>query len=325
MRSKKEDFIGWKSPDGNLEVIGIAGKGKDGRTLYKIACKLCSEDKELFPVEYFISNKNNLVYNNQCPCGCSFSPKWNKEQYIILAKREAKERFIIHGFTEEFNGVYTKISCECIIDGFKWETSLNTIINKGCGCKECAKREISSKHRNKEAIGNCIKACDEEGYTFVGFDKGYKNSFSRLKYICPVHGEKHVSYNNFVNHGSRCPDCAKEEFSFYGYYKDRVDKLDNLYILNFDNNYIKVGRSFEVKNRLVTLRYDSGCKNIKVMRVYRAKHSDVFKIEQEIHTELRAKGFEHHESTWSTETFNNNCLCELNEILQRYKNILEEI
>ena len=60
MRAKKEDFIGWTSPDGNLEVIGIAGKGKDGKTSYKIICKVCSEDKELFPDGYFIANKNNM-------------------------------------------------------------------------------------------------------------------------------------------------------------------------------------------------------------------------------------------------------------------------
>ena len=34
---KAEDFIGWKSKDGKLEVIGIHGK-KAGRTTFKVTC-----------------------------------------------------------------------------------------------------------------------------------------------------------------------------------------------------------------------------------------------------------------------------------------------
>ena len=59
-QQKAEDFIGWKSPDGKLEVVGIAGKqGKI--TTFKVTCTECSKDKALFPDGYFISTKGNLV------------------------------------------------------------------------------------------------------------------------------------------------------------------------------------------------------------------------------------------------------------------------
>ena len=50
---KAEDFIGWKSPDGKLEVIGIAGK-QGYISTFKVICTECSKDKELFPDGYFV-------------------------------------------------------------------------------------------------------------------------------------------------------------------------------------------------------------------------------------------------------------------------------
>ena len=41
---KSEDFIGWKSPDGKLEVIGIAGE-QGTNLIYKVTCTECSKDK----------------------------------------------------------------------------------------------------------------------------------------------------------------------------------------------------------------------------------------------------------------------------------------
>ena len=53
---KPEDFIGWKSPDGKLEVIGIIGK-QGTNTVYKVTCTECCKDKELFPSGYFVATK----------------------------------------------------------------------------------------------------------------------------------------------------------------------------------------------------------------------------------------------------------------------------
>lgn len=55
-QQKAKDFIGWKSEDGKLEVVGIAAK--QGRTTtFKVTCTECSKDKELFPEGYFVSTK----------------------------------------------------------------------------------------------------------------------------------------------------------------------------------------------------------------------------------------------------------------------------
>ena len=43
-REKPEDFIGWKSGDGKLEVVGIAGKDKWNKPLFKVTCNECSKE-----------------------------------------------------------------------------------------------------------------------------------------------------------------------------------------------------------------------------------------------------------------------------------------
>lgn len=73
-RPKAEDFIGWKSHNGTLEVIGVAGK-QGYKTLYKVTCTECSKDPELFPDGYFVSLKDNLI-RGKLPCGCSKNPYW---------------------------------------------------------------------------------------------------------------------------------------------------------------------------------------------------------------------------------------------------------
>lgn len=114
---KADDFIGWKSEDGKLEVIGIAGKDKWGGSLFKVTCSECSKDPELFPDGYFVSLKGELV-RGQKPCGCSKSPKWYDWQFLILARRAGEKKdFIIHGFAEPFKNVHTKLNLECLKDG----------------------------------------------------------------------------------------------------------------------------------------------------------------------------------------------------------------
>lgn len=152
MRSKKEDFIGWTSPDGNLEVIGIAGKGKDGKTSYKITCKVCSEDKELFPDGYFIANKNNITNNGQLPCGCSKSPRWNKEQYIILLKRKLSPQNISFKLSDEYNNRKTDVDCICNTCKTSFTKTIYTLLNKTASCETCNKKDTSTELAIKQKV-----------------------------------------------------------------------------------------------------------------------------------------------------------------------------
>ena len=310
---KPEDFIGWISPDGNLEVIGIDGKGKDGKTLYKVVCKICLKDEELFPDGHFLSTKSKLTAGEK-PCGCSFNPKWSKEQHIIRVSRVAKDKFIILGVVDTFKGNRTKLKCECIIDGYIWEPAIYNLM-LGKGCPKCGGRPIT---KEPDALQKCVHLCFESGYIPLGFPNGYRNSKSRFEYICLKHGKQNISYSNFVNAGNRCQGCAKEVSNVYGYFKSKVDKEDYLYILSFNSQYIKIGRTFNIDRRMKELIKESGCDKIEILSLYKAKHKDIFSIEQDMHNKLRALGFEHNASTWSTETFNIECIPLLQDMIKEY-------
>ena len=279
-REKPEDFIGWKSPDGKLEVIGIAGY-QNSAALFKVTCIECSKDKELFPEGYFISNKSNLRTGRK-PCGCSNSPKWFDWQYLILASRAAKGRFIVHGFSEELNGKDTKLDLECLKDGHKWTASINNIINKSSGCPKCRDILLSNQRKIPEntALQNCIDICKEMDYDIIGFVSGYKNNRSYFEYICKIHGKQSVNYDNFINKKSRCGGCARDKQKDLGnrngYYPERKDEQDYLYILNFNNKFIKVGRSFIVDKRIDTLKSLSQIKKIYKLRIFTATHQEVY-------------------------------------------------
>lgn len=202
-REKPEDFIGWKSPDGKLEVVGIVGKDKWSVALFKVTCTDCSKDKELFPDGYFVITKSNLVRGRK-PCGCSKSPKWEEWQYLILARRVGEKKgFIVHSFAEEFHDRYTKLNLECLKDGHKWTASIDNIINGGT--PKCAGVNLSEQKKTPAyiALQKCINICEEMNYGVVGFVDGYKGVHkTRFEYNCKIHGKQNVSYNTFINMGA---------------------------------------------------------------------------------------------------------------------------
>lgn len=315
-RQKPEDFIGETFNNGKLEVIGIAGK--QGRaTTFKVTCTECSKDPELFPDGYFVSQKGNLV-NCQKPCGCS-TYKWEDWQFLILAHRAGEKKgFIVHSFTEEFKNQNTKLSLECLKDGHKWTASISNIINKGMGCPKC-----SGVYRptEQEALQKCIDICKEMDYDVVGFDGGYKGVHkTRFEYVCKIHGKQNVSYGNFVNTGSRCKGCWKDKQKDLGngngYYPERKDETDFLYILDFDGKFVKVGRSFDIERRVPELQRESGIQEVIKLRIFTSTHQEIYDFEQELHGKLRARNFQHYVD-WSTECFDNNALFILNNILDK--------
>ncbi|QDB74092.1 hypothetical protein 2L372D_178 [Aeromonas phage 2L372D] len=294
---------------------------KVGATTYKVTCKICSQDPELFPLGYFISTKYNLKKGKK-PCGCAKSCRWSEEQYLVRVRRVAETKFIkVNGFAEEFKGNNTRINCECLKDGYKWKPIINTILRKSHGCPKCANHVIITE---QEALSTCKKLCEEMNYEFLGFPGGYKTQESRFEYKCPKHGLQNVMYEPFVKRGYRCWGCAKEMTNGNGFYPERAEEQDFLYVLNFDDKFIKVGRSFDVDERIKDLKKPSvsGIKNIVKLRIFTATHQEIYDYEQELHNELRERNFQHYVD-WSTECFENDCRFILNKLLDQCS--LEEV
>ena len=323
---KPENFIGWKSPDGKLEVIEIHGKSCHNTT-FKVICTECSKDKELFPDGYFISTKQYLV-NGVKPCGCGRHPRWEDWQFLVLARRAGEKKdFIVHGFAETFKKQKTKLNLECLKDGHKWTSTISKIINNGTGCPKCAIHSNKEKRKTPEhiALQKCIDICKEMEYDVIGFVDGYKGAHkTRFEYICKIHGKQTVTYKDFIHGSTPCGGCAKDENirrlreggNGNGYYPERKYEQDFLYVLNFNNQFVKVGRSFDVDERIRGLRSLSKIKNIKKLRIFTATHQEIYDYEQELHEELRERNFQHCIG-WSNECFDNDCHYVLNKLLDK--------
>lgn len=314
---KEKVQIGTLSSDGKLKVIGIERDNRR-KALLKVECSECSQDPELFPEGYFIIRQDHFK-NDIKPCGCGKNVRWTDLKFLIKVKRIGeKKNFIVHGFAEDFHGANTKLDCECLIDGHKWTPTINNIINNDHGCVKCAGRYTPTE---QEALGKCKVICDEMNYEVIGFPNGYKNAYSKFEYKCSKHNLQSVVYNNFVNSGSRCPECWKERQrelgGFYGWYPERKDEQDFLYVLNFDDQYIKVGRSFDLDDRITRLIRDSSCNKIIRIYLYTGLHKEVYPFEQKIHSNLRALDFDYIPNNWySIETFINSSIPVVKELLE---------
>lgn len=245
---EKDNFIGKTFNSGRLEVVGIIGKTKSYNLIYKVTCTECSKDPELFPEGYFASTKGNLL-SGKIPCGCSKSPKWESFQFLILANRAAKGRFIVHGFSEEFNNVHTKLSLECIKDGHIWNASIDSVTISGAGCPKCKAAKIATSRTVPKhiALQKCIDICEEMNYEVVGFVGEYKGARkTRFEYVCPQHGKQNVNYDNFVNIGNRCPCCSNNGYD--------TSKRGSIYVVKWTRDTCGSFIKFGITNKKIESR-----------------------------------------------------------------------
>lgn len=226
-------FLSWVSPDGNLSVIGMAEPTRTGMNRFKVVCKICSQDPELFPKGYFISAKSSLL-DGLKPCGCGKSPRWEPWQYLIRVRRKSKDILEIIGFAEEFHGNSTKVLCKRISDGKEIQIRLNSLlkdtyhVGMGSGGR--------TKIRPDCAVNRCKTTCAEENYKFIGFIGEYINNKSKFEYECPLHGVQITNYANFITSGARCPECATNGYN--------PNKPGSFYITRWtkdDHSFIKFG------------------------------------------------------------------------------------
>lgn len=108
---------------------------------------------------------------------------------------------------------------------------------------------------------------------------GYNYS-DNILYICPKGHKITSSIRNFLSSPKlQCKGCVPRS-NRCGFYKDRAEELDNLYILG-GKGFIKIGRSFNLKGRFINLRRVSK-EDLKVLYVFKGKHKDIYHYEQEI-------------------------------------------
>jgi hypothetical protein len=189
--------------------------------------------------------------------------------------------------------------------------SRDSILGGSLSCR-CSKRyfwnqeerEFQMKHLLSEDNGQFLHWKDENGY---------ENAHSKFIWKCH-RGHVTESMVNTITSGSRCRYCMKEDMKergwANGYMPDRKQEMDFLYILNFDNLYGKIGRSFKVNSRIEKgngLASLSGIDKDKIKTLYKftGTHEEVYCVEQRVIDRLREEGLTEENYTWNRELFLN--------------------
>ena len=133
----------------------------------------------------------------------------NVEAFIEKAKK-------VHGDKYDYSKVKyvnnkTKICIVCPEHGEFWQTPDGHL--SGHGCRECYYKELSK--RQTPQFDEVEKKMKELHNNFYSYDKeSYKNNHTKMRIICPIHGEFWQTPNSHLN-GNGCKRCGgKEVFSF---------------------------------------------------------------------------------------------------------------
>jgi len=133
-----------------------------------------------------------------------------------LPRRVTKEEWVeriksIWGNTYDYSKVEYKKAKDpiwviCPKDGHGgWETTLDnhTSKRKPRGCPECG----GSKRKTFDLFKEQARKIHGSRYSYP--EQIYKNAFTKVRIICPVHGDFSQSPDSHLG-GSACPDCGKE-------------------------------------------------------------------------------------------------------------------
>ncbi len=166
----------------------------------------------------------------------------------------------------DYKDIYTKVKIICPIHGVFEQQVGNH--KRGVGCPTCATIQTGKLHRNEcsKFIQNAnITHSNKYDYSLVN----YINSLTKVKIICPIHGEFEQRPDAHVT-GAGCPTCGE---------------------LLASNNKIKNYKFIELVNKIHNNKYDYSLvnykKNILPVKIICPIHGE---FEQSIASHLRGHG-----------------------------------
>lgn len=150
--------------------------------------------------------------------------------------------------------------------------------NRSCRCSNTYK--WSQEQREYQVM----KVCKEEGLTFIGWSEKYKGAFTKFNWVCSHDHKNTTCLSNFLHLNHRCSTCSENS---WGYYKEKKDDIDTLYLLKFygeDEVFYKIGRTFKVKDRF---SYFKKFYNVDIISTIKDTHDTVHPKELHFKTLLR--------------------------------------
>ncbi|MFQ2569794.1 hypothetical protein ACK3Z8_00850 [Aeromonas caviae] len=141
----------------------------------------------------------------------------------------------------------------------------------------------------QSATEKLIALCKDDGLEFAGFIGEFNGQSTEFNYICPIHGVHKATFKNFVNHGSRCPNC-------HGGYN--TDFAGTFYIFKIEAEGKAPIFKFGVTNRNADIR---GNEHIRGINAKSTKVCDMFFANGEIPLKIEKhvkKNFSDNSGVW---------------------------
>lgn len=108
----------------------------------------------------------------------------------------------------EYISARDHILVKCTIHDHQYYSTPDNLL-RGKGCRLCANIKIANKKRKD--FSDVVRAFYDRKVILLSSESEITSlSKDRLRYICPVHGEQTILWNNFCN-GAGCRKCADEE------------------------------------------------------------------------------------------------------------------
>jgi hypothetical protein len=143
-------------------------------------------------------------------------------QYI---DNSIKNRNIIR--LDNYTKYTNKMSWQCSICGYIWNTTTNSIL-RGTGCNKCCIERASKRYKHsKELFIERANIVHDNFYCYENFV--YKTARIPGEIICPQHGPFYQTADNHINKKQKCPHCSKENLSLqFKLSKDEFIKRSNI-------------------------------------------------------------------------------------------------
>ena len=170
-------------------------------------CIICPEHGEFF------QTPNNHINNKKGCKKCAdkklseTKKKYTTESFIELSKNIFGENTYDYSKTV-FNGVNNKLCITCPKHGDFWVTP-NKHLRRNFGCRLCG-----IERRSKNRIIPVAEIINQANYIHNNkyeYDtNSYKNTNSKMRIICPIHGEFWQSPTKHIKDSQGCPKCKAE-------------------------------------------------------------------------------------------------------------------
>lgn len=215
------------------------------------------------------------------------------------------------GFSGEKSGNNNKVLVECSICNKDTELFPNpfesTLWQIRSGKYPCMCNNGYKNWTNHEYEVRIRRRLQGLSVTWDGILPENANAHTKLNFTCHHHQNTPWSttkidalLNSIPKDKYGCSRCPEKSL---GFYESRSEEDDTLYVVMFDNDYIKIGRSFDLDRRLEQLNGLSGTRDTQVINTFSGKHKLIYDCEQACHKHLKSLGYYHHESTWTIESF----------------------